>query len=477
MKAYETVIGLEIHCELATKTKIFCSCPTEFGAEENENVCPVCLGLPGSLPVLNEKVVEYAVKAGLALNCEIANYSKSDRKNYFYPDLPKAYQISQFDLPLCVGGYLMIEDEQGSPKKIGITRIHIEEDAGKLIHTSSGTLLDNNRCGVPLIEIVTEPDMRSAFEAESFARQIRAIMRAIGVSDCRMQEGSIRFDVNLSVMPTGSAEFGTRTEMKNLNSFRALSRAVAYESQRQIDLLLDGGTVEQETRRWDDERSRSYTMRSKENAHDYRYFPDPDLAPIILRDEYISSLRDNLPELPAQRAERYANELGLSRYDAEQLTSEPEISDFFEAAAAIAEPKLCANFIIGDIFAYLKNNQLEMSDIPFSGSSLGELINLVQKGLISNTASKKVLTEMFIDPISPAKLVEKLGLAQVSDSGAIEEIAKKVLEANPKSIEDYHNGKTKAVGFLVGQVMKQSKGKANPQIVNEIITKLLEANK
>ncbi len=472
-KEFETVIGLEIHCELATKSKIFCSCPTTFGAEENENVCPVCLGLPGTLPVLNSKVVEFAVRVGLALNCEISRRSKMDRKNYFYPDLPKAYQISQYDEPLCKNGYLDIDLEDGTKKRIGITRIHIEEDAGKLTHSFRSTLLDNNRCGVPLIEIVTEPDMRSAYEAEAFARKIRSIIQATGSSDCRMQEGSIRFDVNLSVMPKGSEVFGTRTEMKNLNSFRSLVRAVGYESRRQEDVILDGDEVIQETRRWDDAKGMSITMRSKEDAHDYRYFPDPDLVPIILSEEYIKNIHDTLPELPEARLDRYMNELSLTAFDARQITSESEITDFFEEAIKYADAKSVANFIIVDIFALLKTTEESFSELKITPLQLAELINMVKDERISVTASKKALGEMFVTGEDALGAVERLNLMQVSDTSAIESIVRQVIADNPKSVEDYKGGKKQAMGYIVGQVMRASKGSANPKVVNELVGKIL----
>lgn len=470
---YDTVIGLEIHCELATKTKIFCSCPTTFGAKENENVCPVCLGLPGTLPVLNRSVVDFAVRVGLALNCRIANYSKMDRKNYFYPDLPKAYQISQYEQPLCENGYLDIELEDGSTKRIGITRIHIEEDAGKLTHSFRSTLLDNNRCGVPLIEIVTEPDMRSAYEAEAFARKVRSIIQATKSSDCKMQEGSIRFDVNLSIMPKGSDKFGTRTEMKNLNSFRNLIRAIGYESRRQEDVLLDGDKVIQETRRWDDTKGMSVSMRSKEDAHDYRYFPDPDLVPIVLTDEYIKYMQDTLPELPEAKLQRYINELKITEYDAKQITADSDVMEYFEEASKYTDAKNVANFIIGDIFALLKTTEEGFTSLKITPVQLAELINLVKDSTISISASKKVLAAMFETGEDAKVLVEKLGLMQVSDEGAIEAIVRETLSANPKSVEDYKGGKKQAMGYLVGQVMRASKGKANPKIVNELVAKVL----
>jgi aspartyl-tRNA(Asn)/glutamyl-tRNA(Gln) amidotransferase subunit B len=472
---YDIVIGLEIHSELKTKSKIFCSCPTTFGAEENENVCEVCLGLPGTLPVLNEKVVEYAVRAGLALNCEIAHYSKLDRKNYFYPDLPKAYQISQYDLPLCAHGHLFVTDEDGNEKKIGITRIHIEEDAGKLIHTGNSTLLDNNRCGVPLIEIVSEPDMTSAHEAEAYARRIKSILEAADVSDCKMQEGSIRFDINLSVKPKGSDKLGTRTEMKNLNSFRGLLHAIEYETKRQIDVIESGGAVIQETRRWDDAKGISIAMRSKENAHDYRYFPDPDLVPIVLTDEYINEIKASLPEMPHEKSARYTEEYGLGVYDAELLTQDACTSVFFEEAVkASGNAKTCANFIIGDIAAKLKNTDDDISSLPFDGSKLGALVALSDKGEINLKIAKKVLDKMFETGDDPAAIVEKEGLKQVTDTGAIKAVVQQVIDANPQSVEDIKNGKGKAVSFIVGQVMRQTKGKANPQMVNQLIDEIIK---
>jgi len=472
---YELVIGLEIHCELKTKSKIFCSCPTTFGAQENENVCEVCLGLPGTLPVLNKTVVEYAVRAGLALNCEIAHFSKLDRKNYFYPDLPKAYQISQYDLPLCLRGHLDITDDAGADKQVGITRIHIEEDAGKLIHAGNSTLLDNNRCGVPLIEIVSEPDMRSAHEAEEYARKVRSILEAAGVSDCKMQEGSIRFDVNLSVRKSANDPFGTRTEMKNLNSFRALVRAVEYESRRQIEEIESGGTIVQETRRWDDEKGISIAMRSKEDAHDYRYFPDPDLVPIVLADDYIADIRKSLPELPHEKAARYTSELGLSKYDADLLTQDACTSAFFdEAQKTSGNAKTSANFIIGEIAAKLKNTEDDLSSLKFTGAQLGGLVLLTDKGEINLNTAKKVLADMFETGEDAAVIVERKGLKQVNDTGAIKQIVAEVVKANLQSVEDIKNGKDKAIGFLVGQVMKRSKGKANPQTVNELIAEVLK---
>lgn len=474
MKNYTMVIGLEIHCELGTRSKIFCSCPTEFGAEENAHVCERCMGMPGTLPVLNKKVVEYAVKAGLSLNCNIQNYSKLDRKNYFYPDLPKAYQISQYDEPICLGGYLDITKEDGEKKRINITRIHIEEDAGKLIHEDYQTLLDNNRCGVPLIEIVTEPEIRSAEEALLFAETVRNNLLTVGVSDCKMQEGSLRFDVNLSVMPEGSSEFGTRTEMKNLNSFRSLKRAIEYEYKRQVRAVEKGEEIVQETRKWDDEKGKSFSMRSKEDAHDYRYFPDPDLVPIILTDEEIAEYKAQMPELPQAKKERFMEEYSLSEYDANFLAGSSEISDFFEEAIKDTKNiKSVANFLMGDISAYLNSNELEFADIKFTPANLAKLINLVDKGDINLSTAKKVLNEMFASGDDAEKIVEEKGLKQMNDTGEIKSIVEKILNDNPQVVEDLKGGKKKAGGFVVGQVMRQTKGKANPAIVNQLINEIL----
>lgn len=475
---YDIVIGMEIHAELATKTKIFCSCSTEFGAEENAHACPVCLGMPGVLPVLNEKVVDYAAMAGLALNCKIANFSKMDRKNYFYPDLPKAYQTSQFDLPICTGGTVTIDMPDGTKKDVGITRIHIEEDAGKLIHEGAeGTLVDTNRCGVPLIEIVTEPDITSAEEARIFAEKIRDTLEFTGVSDCKMQEGSIRFDVNLSVKPKGSDELGTRTEMKNLNSFRALVRAIQYESKRQIIELKKGHRIVQETRKWDDVKGVSSSMRSKEEAHDYRYFPEPDLVPIVLTDERIEEIRQSLPELPEAKRERYVKELGLPEYDAQVLTAKKALSEFFEATVAeVDEPKMASNWLMVEIPALLKERELTVEEIPITPKHLAELITLIKKGTISGKIAKKVIVKMFDEPEkSPQTIVEENGWAQMNDTAQLESIIEKIVEDNPKSVEDIKGGNQKAYGFLTGQVMKATKGKANPQEANRIIREKVQA--
>jgi aspartyl-tRNA(Asn)/glutamyl-tRNA(Gln) amidotransferase subunit B len=472
---YDIVIGMEIHAELATKSKIFCSCSTAFGADENTHTCPVCLGMPGVLPVLNEKVVEYAMKAGLALNCNIANYSKMDRKNYFYPDLPKAYQTSQFDLPICTGGTVEIEVD-GQVKPIGITRIHIEEDAGKLLHEAAdGTLVDVNRCGVPLIEIVTEPDIRGAEEARVFAEKIRNILEYTGVSDCKMEEGSIRFDVNLSVKEAGSDVLGTRTEMKNLNSFRALQRAVHYESKRQIIELKKGHPIIQETRKWDDVKGVSSSMRSKEEAHDYRYFPEPDLVPIVISDERIAATKAALPELPEAKRARYVSEYGLPEYDAAVLTTAKVTAKYFEDTVALYnEPKMISNWLMVDIPALLKANELTMETIPFAPEDLAELLKMIKDGTISGKIGKQVLEEMFAGSGSPQAIVEKNNWGQMSDTGELEDIIRKIVADNPKSVEDIAGGNKKAYGFLTGQVMKATKGQANPQMANTIIRKIVD---
>ena len=474
---YETVIGLEIHAELATKTKIYCGCKNEFGGEPNTHTCPVCTGMPGTLPVLNKQVVDYAICVGLAMNCEITRFGKQDRKNYFYPDLPKAYQISQFDLPVCHDGYIDIE-VGGETKRIGITRIHIEEDAGKLIHDDySGTsLVDYNRCGVPLIEIVTEPDLRSPEEARVFLDTLKSILEYTEVSDCKMQEGSLRCDVNVSIRPIGSKEFGTRCEMKNVNSFSAAVRSMDYEIKRQIDVVENGGEIIQETRRWDDARGVSVVMRTKEDAHDYRYFPEPDLVPIVISDEWIENVRKRIPELPNEIKARYISEYSLPEYDAFVITSSKKMADYFDACTkAGCDPKSASNWLMGDVTRYLNEKELEPSDIPFSADQLAALLGLIEKGTISNSAAKKVLVEMFKAPDDPAKIVEKLGLVQVSDEGTLKAMVKEVLDANPQSIVDYKAGKDRAIGFLVGQIMKASKGKANPQMINKLLKETLDS--
>ena len=471
---YEVVIGLEVHAELSTKTKIFCNCSTEFGAEPNAHTCPICMAMPGALPVLNEKVVEYAVKAGLATNCSISRDSKNDRKNYFYPDLPKSYQISQFDKPLCDHGYIEIENEEGNKKKIGILRIHIEEDAGKLNHNefSGGSLVDLNRAGVPLIEIVSEPDLRSAKEADQYLRKLKSTLEYIEVSDCKMQEGSFRADVNVSIHKVGTP-FGTRTEMKNMNSFKSISRAIEYEIQRQADVLDKGGIIEQETLRWDDVSGKTFSMRNKEDAQDYRYFPEPDLVAIKLSDEYIENVRKTLPELPESRKARYMTEYKLSEKDARLLTASKYLSNLFEEAEKnCGNAKSVANWILSDISRILNEEEMEPENIPFTGKELAKLVELIDKGTISSAIGKKVLEELFDcekDNITdPEDIIKEKGWIQISDEGAIKEVVMKILEENPQSIADYKAGKDRALGFLVGQAMKATKGKANPQMLNKM---------
>ena len=472
---YEVVIGLEVHAELSTKTKIFCSCPTTFGGSPNTQVCPICMAMPGTLPVLNESVVEYAVKAGLATNCEISRDSKNDRKNYFYPDLPKSYQISQYDKPLCLNGYVEIETENG-PKTIGIERIHIEEDAGKLNHDDfgGGALVDLNRAGVPLIETVSRPDMRSAEEADAYLKKLKSIFEYIEVSDCKMQEGSFRADVNVSVHKPGTP-FGTRTEMKNMNSFRSITRAIEYEIDRQIDVLEHGGTIYQETLRWDDVSGKTFSMRNKENAQDYRYFPEPDLVAIKLSEEYIQNIKNNLPELPESRKQRYLEEYKLSEKDANIITSSKYLSDLFEGAIKVCNnPKAVNNWIISDISRVLNETEMDAIEIPFDSNQLGKLVLLIDNGTISSSIGKKVLEELFENPKNPEEIIKEKGWIQISDEGAIKKIVNKILKENPQSIADFKAGKDRALGFLVGQAMKETKGKANPQMLNKLFLEELK---
>ena len=473
---YEVVMGLEVHAELSTKTKIFCSCPTKFGAEPNTQVCPICMAMPGTLPKLNEKVVEYAVRAGLATNCEISRNSKNDRKNYFYPDLPKAYQISQFDKPLCEHGYIEIETSKGK-KKIGITRIHIEEDAGKLNHDDfgGGALVDLNRAGVPLIEIVSEPDFRSIEEVDAYLKKLKSILEYIEVSDCKMQEGSFRADVNTSILPVGSEKLGTRTEMKNMNSFRSITRALEYEIDRQVDVIDNGGEVEQETLRWDEVSGRTFSMRDKEDAQDYRYFPEPDLVAIKLSEEYIENIKNSLPEMPESRKQRYLTEYKLSEKDAGIITASKYLSDLFEKASEICgNYKAVNNWIISDISRILNETEMDPIEIPFDAKQLAKLVELIDKGTISSSIGKKVLTELFENPRDPEEIIKEKGWIQISDEGAIKEIVTKIIEANPQSVADYKAGKDRALGFLVGQAMKETKGKANPQMLNKMFAEELK---
>ena len=478
--SYEAVIGLEIHSELKTNTKIFCGCATTFGAEHNTHVCPVCLGLPGVLPTLNKRVLEFAIKAGLALNCEINKFSKFDRKNYYYPDLPKNWQTSQYDLPICENGYVDIVKSNGETKRIRITRIHMEEDAGKLVHSgntikdSDTSNVDYNRTGVPLIEIVSEPDMSSPEEARLYMEKVKSILQYIDVSNCKMEEGNLRADLNVSLRPAGSDVLGTRTEMKNINSFKAVEEALTYEIERQEEVLEDGGHIIQETRTWDPDRGTTLSMRSKENAHDYRYMPEPDLVPIITTDEEIEAFRKSLPELPDARKARLEEQFGLSAYDAGIITSSREMAEYFDAVIETgADAKLAANWIMGDLSKNLNAENLEIADSPVDAKRLGEMIGLISKGTISSKIAKKVFEEMWQWPDSPEKIVKDKGLVQITDTKAIEEIVDKVIAENQKAVDDYKSGNKKAIGALVGQVMKQSKGKANPQTVNQILAQKL----
>ncbi len=473
---YEAVMGLEVHAELATKTKIFCSCSTKFGAEPNTQVCPICMAMPGTLPVLNEKVVEYAVKAGLATNCTISKDSKNDRKNYFYPDTPRAYQISQYDKPLCEHGYIEIEDDEGNPKKIGITRIHIEDDAGKLNHNEfgGGSLVDLNRAGVPLIEIVSEPDLRTAGEVDRYLKKLKSILEYIEVSDCKMQEGSFRADVNVSVRKKGETKFGTRTETKNMSSFRAITREIEYETNRQIEILENGGKVEQETLRWDEVSGKTFSMRNKEDAQDYRYFPEPDLVAIRLSDEYIENIRKNLPEMPESRKARYMSEFKLSEKDARLLTASKYLSNMFEDAEKICgNAKAVANWLLSDVSRILNEKEEEPDAIPFKAEHLAKLVELIDKGTISSAIGKKVVEELFENPKDPEEIIKEKGWIQISDEGAIKEVVDKIIANNPQSVADYKAGKDRALGFLVGQAMKETKGKANPQMLNKMFLEIL----
>lgn len=474
-KQYETVIGLEVHVELATKTKIFCSCSTQFGGEPNTHTCPVCTGMPGSLPVLNKQVVEYAAAVGLATNCEITQYCKFDRKNYFYPDNPQNYQISQLYLPICRNGSVEIETENGK-KKVGIHEIHMEEDAGKLIHDEwdDSSLVDFNRSGVPLIEIVSEPDMRSAEEVIAYLDKLRLIIQYLGASDCKLQEGSMRADVNLSVREAGSDTFGTRTEMKNLNSFKAISRAIEGERQRQIDILEDGGQVVQETRRWDDARGCSYAMRSKEDAQDYRYFPEPDLVPVVISDEWLEEIRSRQPELRDEKRVRYQAEYGIPEYDIDIITSSKKMADIFEETIALGcRPKEVSNWLMVETMRLLKDEDMDADDIRFSPAHLAALIGLVEEGKINRTVAKEVFEVMFREDMDPVSYVEEKGLSMVQDEGALRSTIEEIVKNNPQSVEDYKNGKKKAIGFLVGQTMKAMKGKADPAMVNRILMQIL----
>lgn len=475
-KQYETVIGLEVHVELATKTKIFCGCSTAFGAEPNTQTCPVCTGMPGSLPVLNKQVLEYAIAVGLATNCDITRYAKFDRKNYFYPDNPQNYQISQLYLPICRNGGVEIETEEGETKTVGIHEIHMEEDAGKLIHDEweDCSLVDYNRSGVPLIEIVSEPDMRSAEEVIAYLEKLRLIIQYLGASDCKLQEGSMRADVNLSVREVGAKEFGTRTEMKNLNSFKAISRAIAGETERQIDLIESGEKVVQETRRWDDTKGESYAMRSKEDAQDYRYFPDPDLVPIAVSDEMLAQIKAAQPEFRTEKMKRYKEEFDIPDYDIEIITGSKHMADLFEAATAICgQPKKVSNWLMGETLRLMKEKEVDASNLRFSPENLAKLISLTDAKAINSSVAKEVFEVMFEENADPEQYVEEKGLKMVGDEGALRKTIEEVIAGNPQSVQDYRSGKAKAIGFLVGQTMKAMKGKADPAMVNQMLKELL----
>lgn len=472
---YETIIGLEVHIELATQTKIFCACPTAFGGEPNTHTCPVCMGMPGTLPVLNRQVVEHALAVGIATNCEITRYCKFDRKNYFYPDNPQNYQISQLYLPICRNGGIEIETETGK-KTIGIHEIHMEEDAGKMIHAEDGSysLVDYNRAGVPLIEIVSEPDMRSAEEVIAYLEKLRLIIQYLGASDCKLQEGSMRADVNISVRKMGETKLGTRTEMKNLNSFKAITRAIAGERARQIKLLEAGEDIIQETRRWDDAKECSYPMRSKEDAKDYRYFPEPDLPPLVISDEWIRRVKDRQPELRTQKQERYAKEFGLPAYDIDIITASKPLADLFEATTALCgQPKKVSNWIMGETMRLLKEKEMEPEDIRYSPEHLAELIALIDAKVITGTVAKEVFEIMFDTDVSPNRYVEENGLKTVCDETALRTAVEEVLVLNPKIVEEYRNGKEKVIGFLVGQTMKAMQGKADAAHINRLLKELL----
>jgi len=480
MPTYETVIGLEVHTQLMTKSKIFCACSTQFGATPNSNTCPVCEGLPGVLPVLNKQVVEFAICTGLATNCKIANYSVFARKNYFYPDLPKAYQISQYELPLAEHGWIDIQ-VNGTAKRVGITRIHIEEDAGKLLHEYPGepagrySYVDFNRCGIPLLEIVSEPDMRAPEEAYAYLTNLKNILEYLEVSDCNMEEGSLRCDANVSIRPVGSEKFGTKVELKNMNSFRYVQRALEYEIERQTIVLETGEKVVQETRLWDADKERTFSMRSKEEAHDYRYFPEPDLLPIVIGDEWIQQIKAELPELAAAKRHRFVEDYGLPEYDAEVLTTSKYLAQYYEECVRLyPQPKVVSNWIMGDILRELKQRDADIRQCPVTPKHLSEMLKLVDNGTISGKIAKTVFEEMYTTGKMPEEIVKAKGLVQITDAGQLEVVIDQIIAANPKSTEQYRSGKTQAFGFFVGQVMKATKGKANPQLVNELLKKKLD---
>lgn len=476
--AFETIIGLEIHVELATESKIFCSCSTKFGASPNENTCPVCIGLPGTLPVLNEKAVNLAVKAGKALNCKINHRNKFDRKNYFYPDLPKAYQISQYDLPICVNGYIDMETEKGS-KRVRITRIHIEEDAGKLIHLEDEplTLVDYNRTGVPLIEIVTEPDLRSPEEAVDFLKTLKGILEYAEISDCKMEQGSLRCDANISIRETGKQELNTRVEIKNLNSFKEVLKALKKEEKRQTELYLfkESHKIVQETRKWDAAKGRTISMRSKEESHDYRYFPEPDILPVYIDESKTMEISDQLPELPKDRKMRLLKTYGIKEKQADILVSKKILADYFEAVASYGvDWTEATNWITGDLLRVLKDKETDCDEIPIKAEYLADLIKLIEKNVISRNAGKEIFERMCYEDADPEELAKAMGLSQISHEGELMEEIENILHSNTQAVEDYQNGKKEALGFLVGQVMRSTKGKANPQKTKELLEKLLQ---
>jgi aspartyl-tRNA(Asn)/glutamyl-tRNA(Gln) amidotransferase subunit B len=477
---YEIVIGLEVHCQLKTKSKIFCSCPAEFGKPANENTCPVCLGMPGALPVLNKQVLEYAVIAGLATHCEIQTFNQFARKNYFYPDLPKGYQISQFELPFARHGYVTINIE-GKEKKINLTRIHMEEDAGKSIHGENlgqpeFSYVDFNRTGMPLVEIVSEPELRSSEEARAYLTELKAILEYAGVSECNMEEGGFRCDANVSLRPRGSEKLGNRTEVKNVNSIRFVQKAIDYEAKRQEKILDQGDTIVQETRLYDSDKGVTFSMRGKEDAHDYRYFPDPDLVPIIFDDEWLEKLKSELPELPEQKRHRFAKEYGISQYDASVLTVERSLAFYFEACNSLyAKPKISANWIMGDLLRELKNDNKEITDCPVSPKALTNMLKLIDDGTINGKIAKTVFEEMYQTGKTSEEIVKEKGLTQITDNSEILKIINQTLEANPSQLEEFRGGKEKLLGFFVGQVMKQTKGQANPGIVNQLLKDKLKA--
>ena len=473
MLDYDVVIGLEIHAELKTKTKVFCSCKNEFGSSPNTNTCPVCTGMPGALPIINKKAVELCIKAGLCFGCSISEYAVMERKNFFYPDLSKAYQISQMVHPICVGGQIQLS----SGKITRLNRIHLEEDAGKLTHISKsvGTLIDYNRGGTPLIEIVTEPDFSSAEEVDEFLKRVREALVFAGIADCKMEEGGMRCDVNLSLKPKGSTVFGTRTEMKNLNSFKAIARAIEGERARQIELLEEGKQVIQETRRWDDNKEYSYAMRSKEDAQDYRYFPDPDLVPVIISDEWLNEVKAKQPELQAEKKERYKKEFDIPEYDIDIITGSKHMADIFEETISLgANPKKVSNWLMVETMRLLKEHEMEPEDIKFSATNLAKLIQLTDEKAINSTVAKEVFEQIFNEDIDPVAYVEEKGLKTVNDEGALRSTIEQVIANNPQSVEDYKSGKKKAIGFLVGQTMKEMKGKADPSMINQILVELLQ---